>query len=162
MGLLFLDVVGVLQPWGHKPVSRETGSFYYQSQLHTGCVQLLAGFLVSHPEVRVVLTSEWRNHPEMISGLQRAMYATGLFETGRNVRKRFSEFTPKARGVSESRGEQVDRYLASTEDAGTIVILDDNEVEAKGAIWVPVDPNTGLTALHIERLEQLFSVAEKV
>ena len=147
MRVLFLDIDGVLNRRGTK--ERCGGYLGVDRELSRRFLTWLRG-----TDVKVVLSSTWRLHPEMWDHLREAgIKFDGV--TPDLVRKRVS-------GVYEAtvRGDEINKYLDDFPQITSYAILDDNSdmLEHQKPFFVQTDEDIGIEDKHIARLNEIFEL----
>ena len=146
MRVLFLDIDGVLNRRGTK--ERCNGYLGVDRELSRRFLTWLRG-----TDVKVVLSSTWRNHPEMWGHLREAGIEW-IGVTPDLVRRHVS-------GVYEAtvRGDEIKRWLDDNQIT-SYAILDDcsDMLEHQKPYFVQTDENFGIEDKHIARLNQIFLI----
>lgn len=137
MKVLFLDVDGVL----NNASTTERCNFY------TGVDQKLAARLTQwlpfHKDVKIVLSSTWRNHPEMWYALQEC--GIHWIDVTRDI-------------VLTRRGLEITDWLA-THNNPKYAILDDQDYDfalTHADVFVKTDPEVGLQETDLIKLNNIF------
>lgn len=151
--VLFLDVDGVLvhaASVGGGRASGESGSFCYAAMVDPACAGRLARIL-AQTDATVVVTSTWRQDPQQLAGLRRALLAAGV----PRERCRAFECTPTFNHIRQDRlrrhAECMD-WLSRHSEVTRVLALDDGWVSPDWAFDpLPNYFTGGLLDLHVER-----------
>ena len=125
--VIFLDIDGVLAPWG-------------SGELDRGCVDRL-NRLAEDTDALLVLTSSWREHTPLTE-IEAALQRAGLT-------RRLHSATPVL--PADSRGAEIATWLDAYGEPVAMVILDDEPVPPFGDRQVRTDEYEGLTPDHVRR-----------
>lgn len=149
---LFLDVDGVLvhhDSIGGARASGERGSFYYAAMVDPACAARLVRVL-AQTDAQVVVSSTWRQVPEQVSGLRRALLAAGLSK----AQCRTFAYTEQRNDVREDavrRHVECRAWLLGAPHVTRILCLDDGWVSPDWAFDpLPNYFTGGLLDAHVE------------
>lgn len=144
MKVLFLDIDGVLNcPTTKERIGGE-GIFAAMIGLDARPVNLLLNWLALFPEVKVVLSSTWRLHPDTLGLAQAALP--------------IMDVTPNKR----HRQDEVMSWLAAHPEVEAFAILDDMQFfrAPLSRCFVQTSYERGLLIQHLTRVEKILGLKE--
>lgn len=143
MKVIFLDIDGVMTS---NALNEEIKSSTLTYPFSKSCVSALNEILTTN-RVRIILTSSWRTvfdaEKQCIVFAENGVCQMPYGQT-KDIRY-------------ESRSSEIQIYLKEKPNIEQYVILDDMLIEGFDDHFVWIDPSTGLTAAHVDKVQRILN-----